>query len=70
MPELLSDRVILTPVAPGNQRGAVWADKTLQNQNWVTDVEFRASGPERGGGNFNIWLVRDGPASVGSDSVY
>ncbi|KAH6624846.1 concanavalin A-like lectin/glucanase domain-containing protein [Chaetomium sp. MPI-SDFR-AT-0129] len=70
VPELLSDRVILTPVAPGNQRGAVWADKTLQNQNWVTDVEFRASGPERGGGNFNIWLVRDGPSSVGSDSVY
>ena len=70
MPELLSDKVILTPVAPGNQRGAVWADKSLQNQNWIADVEFRANGPERAGGNLNIWLVRDGAHVVGSDSVY
>jgi mannose-binding lectin 1 len=70
VPELLSDKVILTPVAPGNQRGAVWADKSLQNQNWIADVEFRANGPERAGGNLNIWLVRDGAHVVGSDSVY
>lgn len=60
----------MTPIAPGNQRGAVWTDKTLQNANWITDVEFRANGPERGGGNFNIWLVRDGSHVIGSDSVY
>lgn len=70
IPELLSDKVILTPVAPGNQRGAVWADKTLQNQDWIADIEFRANGPERGGGNLNIWLVRDGSHVIGSDSVY
>ncbi|KAK4252330.1 concanavalin A-like lectin/glucanase domain-containing protein [Corynascus novoguineensis] len=70
VPELLSDRVILTPVAPGNQRGAVWADKPLPNQNWIADVEFRANGPERAGGNLNIWLVKDGSHVVGSDSVY
>ncbi|KAL2131027.1 hypothetical protein VTI74DRAFT_5617 [Chaetomium olivicolor] len=69
-PELLSNKVILTPVAPGNQRGAVWADKTLQHSNWITDVEFRANGPERGGGNLNIWLVRDGSHVIGSDSIY
>jgi mannose-binding lectin 1 len=66
----LSNKIILTPVAPGNARGAVWSDKTLQNQNWIADVEFRASGPERGGGNLNIWLVRDGSHSVGSNSLY
>jgi mannose-binding lectin 1 len=70
IPELLSNKVILTPVAPGNQRGAVWGDNTLQHQNWIADVEFRANGPERGGGNLNIWLVRDGAHIIGSDSVY
>lgn len=70
VPQLLSDKVILTPVAPGNQRGAVWADKSLQNQEWIADVEFRANGPERAGGNLNIWLVRDGAHVIGSDSVY
>jgi mannose-binding lectin 1 len=70
VPEVLSDKVILTPVAPGNQRGAVWADKSLQHQNWIADVDFRANGPERGGGNLNIWLVRDGSHVIGSDSVY
>ncbi|KAL2262420.1 hypothetical protein VTK26DRAFT_1370 [Humicola hyalothermophila] len=70
VPELLSNKVILTPVAPGNQRGAVWSDRTLQQQTWIADVEFRANGPERGGGNFNIWLVRDGSHVVGSNSIY
>ncbi len=70
IPELLSDKVILTPVAPGNQRGAVWSDNKLQTLNWIADVEFRANGPERGGGNLNIWLVRDGAHSIGAESVY
>lgn len=70
LPELLSNKVILTPVAPGNQRGAVWADKSLQHQSWIADVEFRANGPERGGGNLNIWLVRDGAHAIGSNSIY
>ncbi|KAK3357337.1 concanavalin A-like lectin/glucanase domain-containing protein [Lasiosphaeria hispida] len=70
IPELLSNKVILTPPAPGNQRGAVWAEKTMHHQSWITDVEFRANGPERAGGNMNIWLVKDGAHAVGSDSVY
>lgn len=70
VPELLSNKVILTPVSPGNQRGAVWSDKTLQQQSWIADVEFRANGPERGGGNLNIWLVKDGSHVVGSNSIY
>ncbi|KAM7207343.1 protein EMP47 [Naviculisporaceae sp. PSN 640] len=69
-PELLSNKVILTPLMPGNQRGAVWADRTNQHQNWITDVEFRASGPERAGGNLNIWLAKDGPHVVGTSSLY
>ncbi|KAH8909982.1 concanavalin A-like lectin/glucanase [Coniochaeta sp. PMI_546] len=69
-PELLSNKLILTPPAPGNQRGAVWSDNTLKNPNWIVDVEFRANGPERGGGNLNIWVVRDGVHDVGSASIY
>ncbi len=70
IPELLSNKIIMTQPALGNQRGAIWGDKTLQNQNWIADVEFRVNGPERGGGNLNIWLVRDGAHSVGSGSIY
>lgn len=70
LPELLSNKLILTPLAPGSQRGAVWSDKPLQKPNWIVDVEFRANGPERGGGNINIWVVRDGAHDIGSASIY
>ncbi|KAL6364892.1 hypothetical protein LRP88_00865 [Fusarium phalaenopsidis] len=70
MPEVLSNRIILTPLAPGNQRGAVWGQQPLLRNQWIADVDFRANGPDRGRGNLNIWLVRNGPASVGSGSIY
>ncbi|CAK7269349.1 hypothetical protein SEPCBS119000_003524 [Sporothrix epigloea] len=71
-PEILSNKLILTPAAPapGNQRGAVWSEQTLDYHQWLADVDFRVSGPDRGGGNLNIWLAKDGPASVGTSSVY
>ncbi|RAL60543.1 hypothetical protein DID88_009739 [Monilinia fructigena] len=46
-PDILSNRIVLTPPAPGNQRGAVWTEKTLQHSQWAADIEFRATGPER-----------------------
>jgi lectin, mannose-binding 1 len=70
LPEILSNKLVLTPVAPGNQRGAVWADRQLMHTSWVTDVDFRANGPERGGGNLNIWLLRGGSGDVGPGSIY
>lgn len=70
MPEVLSNRIILTPLAPGNQRGAVWGQQPLLRSQWIADVDFRANGPDRGRGNLNIWLVRNGPAAVGSGSIY
>ncbi len=48
----------------------MWSERTLDNQHWVADVDFRVSGPERGGGNLNIWMVKDGPHNVGTSSVY
>ncbi|UNI16313.1 hypothetical protein JDV02_002754 [Purpureocillium takamizusanense] len=69
-PELLSNKIILTPVAPGNQRGAIWADSPLTRSAWTADVDFRANGPERGNGNLNIWLARQGSRDIGSNSIY
>ncbi|KAK8058981.1 concanavalin A-like lectin/glucanase domain-containing protein [Apiospora phragmitis] len=69
-PEILSNKVILTQPSPGNARGAVWGDNPNQYTQWVADVDFRANGPERGSGNFNIWLVRRGAQDVGSASIY
>ncbi|KAL6864305.1 concanavalin A-like lectin/glucanase domain-containing protein [Trichoderma novae-zelandiae] len=69
MPEILSSKVILTPVAPGNARGAIWSENPLIHSNWIVDVDFRASGPDRAGGNLNIWLARDGK-NLGTKSVY
>ncbi len=34
------------------------------------DFEFRATGPERGGGNLQIWYTREGQAHVGTSSIY
>lgn len=48
----------------------MWSDKQLQQLNWIADVDFRATGPERGGGNLQIWLVRNGAHDVGTGSIY
>ncbi|KAL8301854.1 hypothetical protein RB593_000589 [Gaeumannomyces tritici] len=70
LPEVMSNKVVLTPPAPGNLRGAIWADNPLEYDEWTADVSFRVNGPERGGGNVNIWLVRDGSHEVRSGGVY
>ncbi|KAI1861342.1 uncharacterized protein JN550_010872 [Neoarthrinium moseri] len=70
VPEVLSNKLILTQPSPGNARGAVWGDNPNKYKEWVADVEFRVNGPERGGGNLNIWLARRGLQDVGTASVY
>ncbi|KAI0142850.1 concanavalin A-like lectin/glucanase [Xylariaceae sp. FL1272] len=70
VPEVLSNKVILTPPHPGNTRGAAWGDNTNQYRTWVADVDFRVSGPERGSGNLNIWLARRGNDEIGQSSIY
>lgn len=69
-PQLLSDKVILTPPYPGNQRGALWAEAKVSQSEWVAELEFRATGPERGGGNLQLWYAKDGRMSIGTSSVY
>ena len=70
VPKLMSDRVVLTPPHPGNRRGALWADKKNRATDWKVDLEFRASGPERAGGNLQLWYVASGKDIVSLSSIY
>ncbi|KAI6082880.1 concanavalin A-like lectin/glucanase [Hypoxylon rubiginosum] len=70
VPEVLSNKLILTPPHPGNTRGAIWADQPNKYSTWVADVDFRVNGPERGSGNLNIWLARRGNQEISQSSVY
>ncbi|KAF2495252.1 concanavalin A-like lectin/glucanase [Lophium mytilinum] len=69
-PNLMSDRIILTPPYPGNMRGAVWSNNPTPYSEWTAEFRYRASGPERGGGNLQIWYSKDGQQSVGMSSLY
>ncbi|TDZ29356.1 Protein EMP47 [Colletotrichum spinosum] len=69
-PEVLSNKIVLTPVAPGNQRGSIWSNQKVMHTNWIADIDFRANGPERAGGNLNIWLTHGGSNDVGMSSAY
>ncbi|KAH8595040.1 concanavalin A-like lectin/glucanase domain-containing protein [Bisporella sp. PMI_857] len=69
-PEILSNKLVLTPPAPGQQRGAAWAEKPLLYSQWTADIDFRASGPERGGGNLQIWYTAQGREQIGTSSIY
>jgi lectin, mannose-binding 1 len=70
VPRLMSDRLILTPPHPGNKRGAVWADKKNTAADWTVDLEFRAGGPERAGGNLQLWYVASGKETISLSSIY
>lgn len=69
-PQILSDRIILTPPVPGSTRGALWADSPVNMAEWSAELAFRASGQDRGSGNFQVWFVREGRTAVGLNSVY
>ena len=69
-PDVLSDRVMLTPPYPGNRRGALWAAAPLEHPEWSAELEFRASGPERGSGNLQLWYTKGSLKDAGAPSVY
>ena len=69
-PEVLSNKVILTPPAPGSVRSSVWSKKQMASPNWMTTMEFRATGPERGAGRLQLWLAKDGESQIGTSSIY
>lgn len=71
VPQILSDRVILTPPYPGGQRGSIWAEDPLHHAgDWTAQLDFRATGMERGGGNLQLWYVRESQARETPASLY
>lgn len=68
-PQLLSDRIILTPPVPSNTRGALWADNAITSVEWTAEFEFRASGQDQGSGNLQLWLAKD-KSQVAQNSIY
>lgn len=69
-PQQFSNKVVLTPLYPGSLRSSIWADQTNTIPEWRAEFEFRASGPDRGSGNLNLWYAKDGQATIGTNSVY
>jgi mannose-binding lectin 1 len=69
-PELMSDRIILTPPYPGNKRGSIWAQHAETHDEWEAEFEFRATGPERGSGNLQLWFARDPERDIKHSSIY
>ena len=69
-PQILSDRIVLTPPAPGHVRTGIWSDTPLSGDGFQLDVDFRASGPERGSGNMQIWFAKETYPASALRSVY
>lgn len=42
----------------------------IPQREWVVDLEFRASGAEHAGGNFQIWYTKESLAQLGTSSLY
>jgi len=70
VPQILSDKVIMTPPAGGNKRGALWSEKKNTLSEWTVDLEFRAGGQDRAGGNLQLWYVKDGSNTISTGSLY
>ncbi|KAL4939292.1 hypothetical protein BDV06DRAFT_199195 [Aspergillus oleicola] len=69
-PQILSNKIILTPPYPGNTRGSAWSQSPLSQSEWAAEFQFRATGTERAGGNLQLWYAKDGKGRVGSSSIY
>ena len=70
VPQLLSDKVILTPPYGGNKRGALWTEKQNDLQEWMVDFSFRAGATDRGSGSLQLWYTNDGQSAVSTSSIY
>lgn len=43
---------------------------SVSQSEWTAELEFRATGPERGSGNLHLWYAKDGPTSLATSSIY
>lgn len=70
VPQLLSDRVILTPPHGGHKRGALWAEHKVTFQDWQVDLKFRAGASDRGSGSLQLWYAHDGEKTISTSDLY
>jgi mannose-binding lectin 1 len=70
VPQLLSDKVILTPPYGDNKRGALWTESTSPTSSFSVSLSFRAGGPERASGNLALWYAANGATAVSTSSIY
>lgn len=70
VPQLLSNKVIVTPPYGGNKLGALWAENKNTLSQWTVDLDFRAGGSDRGGGALQLWYSNDGQNAIGTSSIY
>lgn len=70
VPQLLSDKVILTPPYGANKKGGLWTENTNNLKDWQVDFEFRVASTDRGIGNLQLWYVSNGAHAVSANSIY
>ncbi|RMD40730.1 hypothetical protein DV735_g4404, partial [Chaetothyriales sp. CBS 134920] len=70
VPQLLSDKVLLTPPYGANKRGSLWADGKNWLPGWQADLEFRVGATERGVGNLQLWYVGDAATQGSTHTLY
>ncbi|KAL8723040.1 MAG: hypothetical protein Q9225_000582 [Loekoesia sp. 1 TL-2023] len=44
--------------------------ESLAQSEWIADFEFRATGPDRGGGNLQLWYIKEGRPQMETPSIY
>ncbi|EXJ93050.1 hypothetical protein A1O3_01606 [Capronia epimyces CBS 606.96] len=70
VPQLLSDKVILTPPYGAHKRGALWSEQKNPLQEWTADLKFRAGAVDRGTGHLQLWYANNGEKSISTSSIY
>jgi lectin, mannose-binding 1 len=70
VPQLLSDKVILTPPYGGNKKGAIWTENKNTLSNWQIDLDFRVGVTDQGSGSLQFWYAANGKDSVSTSSLY
>jgi lectin, mannose-binding 1 len=70
VPQLLSDKVILTPPYGGNKKGAIWTENKNTLSDWQVDLDFRVGVTDSGSGSLQFWYAANGKDTVGTASLY
>jgi lectin, mannose-binding 1 len=69
VPQLMSDKVMLTPPYGGNKRGAVWSDNKNTLSDWEANFEFRVGVTDQGSGSLQLWYTASGKDTVSTNDI-